>query len=268
MSFIFNELEYAESLLEYGPKKSIKNNDLYILGRYYSYMGYDLKEIRNGVESFLKKYNTGYNEVLFSNQLDKIVKDSVKIPLRIPKPVYITKNEINKIRSVHNYKMEKILFVLLVVSRYYKLMRDKEYNGYYVNQTFSSILSLAHVYAKKSDKEIMQHVLRDLGFIRPIEPDGIHKSNGKDNLQLLYDDENSEKTIYITDMNKIIEFYPFFCSVCGKITEKKSNRQKMCDECFYKNRREYENERMRKSRNSPCAQLDQLAQTMIRRLEK
>lgn len=159
----------------------------------------------------------------------------------------ITNSEINKIKSLKNYKYEKVLFVMIYLS---KAFHDDRYpNRYFVNHNFTEILKLSKVYASSAESKKIRSDLCQLGFIIAKGTYADH-SNGKDNFEILCIDNNSEAFVNDNTFINIISLYPSFCISCGKIMNKKSNRQTLCNDCWQEKRRKDVKNNVKRYRNN------------------
>ena len=229
---IFDEFKHAEFLLENGFKDFIKWVDLLALARYYRYNGYNNPEIKEAIVSFYKQFNPEYNEILMGEKVDNAIAKSKKQPLRFAVDVYITKQEMANIRKIKNYKYEKILFVMLVASRHNKLIYGSRSNRYYISQNFSTILSLAKVYATRAERNYIKHFLHKAGMITAPEMNKFSERNTKEVQELLYIDENSNHDIVVDNLNDIVSFYPPLCLNCGKeIANINKKHRQLCEKC-------------------------------------
>ena len=249
---IFDELHYAESLLKNGFDTYEKGEYLRALAKYYRYMGDKPKTIYEKILSFCLKYDPNFNEEIFGYRIESAIKRTEKWKLRLPVEIYITEKELDNIRSVKNFKLEKILFMMLVMSRSLKISGGYLSKEYYLNESFASILTMAKVYVNKSKREDYRYELSRMGFIDP-NSEGKKKSNGKDNLRLLYADENSEKKLFIESVDLALKYYNPICEMCGKEMEFRKMRL-ICDNCYKEKRRLDTANKVKKFRNKECNQ--------------
>ena len=133
MKTVFNEKIYAENLLKDGFTDYLIWKDLLILSKYFRYNGQKRAEIKKSIIEFYKKFSI-YNETIAGAKIDNAVKKSEKYILRISPDISITKSEVEKIRSLKNYKLEKICFVMLVISRSNKIAFSSQSSRYYLNK--------------------------------------------------------------------------------------------------------------------------------------
>jgi len=226
---IFDELAYAKDLLEHGPKKFMATRDMLILAKYFRHikeMGSE--QIEKSLIDFCYQYEPEFNEIRQMSKIDYAVRQSDKSLLRIPTDIPITRNELEKIRTLKNYRYEKILFTMLVLGKHYKLtntrMNKSLSKQYFINNKDSEIYRLAHT-SKKKDENIF-HFLYKNGFI---------DNNLRYNSYFLTFtdmDDDSEIVLFVNNMNKIIEFYKATCVNCGIEIERTGRSQKMCANCW------------------------------------
>jgi hypothetical protein len=249
MNPIFDELSYAENLLKNGFVNFMSMRDLKILSKYYFYIGHSDKQLVIDLQDFCKKFNPQYNEILAEEIIEKSIKYAKGEELKFPISIEVTKGEIEKIKSINNYKYEKILFCMLFVAKYNRKISeinnpDKIFEGrYYVNGTLSFVLSLARVYENKISQDKIKKYLKDLGYM----VSNTNSGNALGGFELFYlDKEWNEDDVefIITDLNNVVLAYPIYCSTCGKKLEKKSRKHDRCKEC--QKNKEYEAEKERR----------------------
>lgn len=250
MNIIFDEKKYAEKLLKTGFRKFMNYQDLLILSKYFRYLDNDNREIRNKLYDFCVKFFPEYNEILDGWRLNSAIRNTEKYSLRLPVNIFVTIDELQNIKNINNFKYEKILFIMLIIAKNFKLSNNKTYEGYYVNYNFSTILTLSRVYANKKEREFIKHDLFELGKIQAIYPNRKFDDHGKDNFKLLYVDNCSASAICINDFENIIDFYPVYCNNCGKQIEKKyKQKYNLCDNCYKEKRNKDTLIRMNKYRD-------------------
>jgi predicted nucleic acid-binding Zn ribbon protein len=240
---IFNELEYAEKLLKHGFVKFMSGIDLVVLAKYLRYLGKDDDQVKDDLNRFCSEFNPAYNEVFFEKKIQYALRTSKKYKLIIPSSIPITQKEIDIIKSLHDYKAEKVLFVLLVASKHFKL--NVGYKKYYAHIMRTEMFTLAKVHATKEEKNAIIYKLDgQMGLI-----DNQIFLNRKDmTFVVTFVDEESDPIFYIDNFSNIVSFYPHYCSVCGKQIEKKSNVHEFCNECWKTYRKNYNKEKMRELR--------------------
>jgi hypothetical protein len=173
----------------------------------------------------------GFNRLSYEEKIYSIVARTQQSELRLPKPIPVTINEINKIRELKNYRHEKIVFTLLVLAKYYRLTntsKDIIHNQYFINIKFNSIYRLAHTSKKKGEN--IPYILYKGGYLIDTNKLNVYRIAFTDT------DDQSDPYVIVDDMENIVGFYKPYCCECGKTIEKKSNRQQMCDDCWKEHR--------------------------------
>ena len=211
---IFYEKKYAEELLEKGFTSFMSFNDLSTLAKYFKYLGKNKSQIREDLIKFCKKYNPDFNEILSWNKIKGAVKSIDKSKLRIPSDIIVTESELDTIKNIGGYKHQRIAFVILVIAKYRKYnskwiksYKDSIYadNFYTERETnVSEILKFAKVKATRDEftKIMVDFHGDDFGLIT---------STGTQSFQINFIDEDSPIAIIVTDMDRIGDFYPYFC---------------------------------------------------------
>lgn len=243
MSTIFYEKERAEWLLENGFSSFMSYSDLLILAKYFKHMGKNRTQIRKSLLAFCVKYNPDFNDVLSRKKIDSVINKAQKYGLRLKFDVPITKKEMASIKAIGDYKKEKILFVMLVISKYFRLnptnlkekLPSKYDENFYVNEKLTDIVKMAGINITKAERQRIIHELKMTGLI---------DATLKGSYKIEFVDSTSKPSFFVTDMNNIVSFYPFLCQKCGKIIEKKK-RHNLCDGCYSLARKEKENARLR-----------------------
>ena len=247
MTIIFNELEYAENLLEKGFKDFINWEDLSILSRYFRYKGQKRAEIKKSIVEFYKEFSYYNEHTGVGEKIDNAIKKSEKSPLRISESVTITENEVQRIRELKNYKLEKICFVMLVLSRANKIAYNSSSSRYYLSMNLAEVLEIANVQATKDERRKLKYSLSNGSMVRAPEVNRMAPFKGIEMHEMFFTDKNSGSGINVTDLNNIISFYSQVCIQCGEDMGMGWNRKReICDKCYEIQRKASENERVKK----------------------
>ena len=229
---IFDEKTYAEKLLENGFGKFMSRRDLEILAKYYCWQGIGYSRIEKNLQEFCLKHNPEFNIIKNIGKINGAINVAKRENLKLPIPIIVTENEINKIKTIEDYRYQKILFVMIVIAKFSAHYYNKKFylpNNYYVNITFREITRIAKVNFNRREKGKIIQKLVALGFI--IIPN-------KGHFKLLYGDNESATFIEVNDVENIISYFPYFCEKCGKTIDNKSKRHNLCDKCYAENRKE------------------------------
>jgi len=247
MNAILDELSYAKKLLKSGLTRFMSGKDIRILIKYYRYIGIAEDEIYQKIVDYLKKTYDDYPEPIYQNFLNKIINTSKKYILKISEPIPLRKNELDKIRTLKNYKLEKLLFTMLILGKNDYIQKSKneeyknDYNNYTLNLKDSTVLRLAKI-SRKKDEDLFYELILS-GLIK-------HVNNGGFDVILFDRDDESDILFYVEDINNIWSYYKPYCEICGIEIEKTGRNHKMCNDCWKEKYKVINKERMRRSRNS------------------
>lgn len=228
---IFDEYKHAEKMLLSGFQTSKSNKfELQILATYFREQGMKNKEIEESLKKFCKKFMNNYNEASHYELIDQKVKKSKKYKLKRANLITITRAELEIISREESLKVRKLMFVYLVLAKYY--MSNNHTTKYYVGVEDNEIYKLCDMYMRKQEKLDFMHYLTKKGYIKPT----INMSS-----VVNYVNEDSEPVIALIPDNDMVYYYEQYlgdlfinCSVCGCLVKKRSNNTKYCSECASK----------------------------------
>lgn len=231
---IFNELEYAETLLKKGFLNNSIIGDIRILAKYFKYKGEKPANIKKLIIEFCFNFDKNFNLLLHEQKIDSIIKKESDTRLRVPIDVIVTQNEVEKIKELKNFRYEKIIFTMLVIAKYNKFTNVSNKNSisdkYFFNGKLTQAFRLAHSSQKKNE---------NIGFI--LYQNGyISDTRKKDTFIITFTDVNdiSEPKIIVNDINNIYLFWKASCENCGKEIKKNSNSHILCQDCYKERKKE------------------------------
>ena len=254
MDIFVDEIKEAEKIFENGfENKNWKTMvELIYLAKYYRSMRYGETRIKKALVEFCKSVGL-YDEYFDRNKINYAVSKAMKYPIWKPIPVQITLSELDAIRSVKNFRWQKILFIMLVVAKEYKYKsmwagdvyekdRLRRY-GYYVSdhQHVGMILKMAKV--DMSINRFMDKViygLKDSGLV------GGARDGDGGVTPLFFVNDKDAPVIVIDDFSDPIQYYIGWvggkelvhCVDCGQEIEKTNNKRKRCPSCAQKRKNE------------------------------
>lgn len=241
---IFDEEEYAIDIIENGSKNKSIFKDVALLAKYFRYKNNTEEEIKNKLYVFCKNNKKDFNIIKDSDIIENIILESKKWKLRTKKYIDITKSEFDLISSENNIKVKKILFVLLVISKFY---HDNKSNDYYVNISDNDIFKLCNMYVNKKNKIDLMYYITQKGYITP----NIHMS-----IKINFVDNENEKILNMVVDESMCNYLEMllgkkicFCEVCGISVIKTNNRVKYCKKCARKVNLEQTKESVTRQRN-------------------
>lgn len=227
---IFDEKKYAETILK-NIKNSfmVKQRDLNILTRYYHYLDFNKIETREKLIEYAINVDDTFNEIIGDRSLDFALRYYGRNELRAGEPIVICANEIEKIHTIKSIKEQKVIFIMLVISKIFNKSKDADY---YYNGSLSDVFRLARL--SNSPKTERIDIIHNLSKNKYIEPNlhGGYKIclTDKDRVCGIGD-------IIIEDFDNMADKFPAICSICGERIEGKPKRRTYCDECYNKKRR-------------------------------
>lgn len=232
MPIIFNEREHAKTVIEKGFQTSRnKSFELQLAANYLREQGYLDKEIEMELHRISKKNFTDYNKVQMYEFIDNKVKKSKKGKLKENFPVYITKAEMNTIFTEDNVKYQKLLFIYLVLAKFY--MSNNKTDKYYVGCEDNDIFKLCDMYTRKQEKLDMMHYLTVKGYIKPTLSMSSVVNYVNEDSEVVMEVIPSEDMIYRFEKEYLGGIF-INCEVCGRLVKKTNNRIKYCKKCSKK----------------------------------
>ena len=236
MDIIMNEYTYAENLLNKQDLKACDLGDkpsstLNLLARYYREIGKNDDEIKELLSDFLNRcLKDKYKESKWIDSIFYQVVKSKKYNLKRVDNVIVTKSEMEIIQSVKGKSRQKVLFTLLVLSKYYNAVSDKNKN--WTNLEYKKIFKLANVQLSIQNQALLINDLYNCGFVN------VSKNVGKPNIQVNFVDNESDTVLTIARLKDLGKEYLMFCGEdyircqkCGTLVKNYKNTNKYCKTC-------------------------------------
>ena len=231
-----NEYTYAENLLNKQDLKACDLGDkpsstLNLLARYYREIGKNDDEIKECLSDFLNRcLKDKYKESKWIDSIFYQVAKSKKYNLKKVDNIIVTKSEMEIIQSVKGKSRQKVLFTLLVLSKYYNAVSDKNKN--WTNLEYKKIFKLANVQLSIQNQALLINDLYNCGFVN------VSKNVGKPNIQVNFVDNESDAVLTITRLKDLGKEYLMFCGEdyircqkCGTLVKNYKNTNKYCKTC-------------------------------------
>lgn len=252
---MLNEKIYAEDSIQNGYISKKPTETLSILAKYWFYNGHKKNEVCQLMDEFMKQYYNNYNSVKWDLTLDKIATQAEKYELIQVNNVCVTQNEISVIQTLKSKPMQRVLFTMLCLAKFYNQTNSE--NNNWVNSKINDIFRLARVQISKVNKMLMLNDLMNLGLVK--------YSKKVDNLNICiqFIDNNSDVILTVDDFRELGYEYMKYCgdgkfincANCGRLIriKGKDNQTIRCNECQHKRNEELNRvsskERMRRYRN-------------------
>jgi hypothetical protein len=236
-SLMRDEKAEAEFVIKNGFTDGFSFGEALSVAKYYRqvYKWGDVR-VKKGIVSFIKDNDSTFNEIRNRNTIALLVKYSRKTSL-VDKtsPIYIRENELKIIRSIRDYKLQKIGFAILVIAK-----RDR--NNGIVNKTRWAEIKEAIASLKVTDDDVYEcfryFYSNGLATVSENYPKR-YESYGYHTLLFL--DDISPVVIKFTsdkDVRSLSKFYNEYCGgdlgyckKCGKEFFVVGKNHNYCDKC-------------------------------------
>lgn len=252
-----NELKVAEEIIsDMGVVSDTPYKEIMLLAKYYREMGYNKKDTQNLIIELLEKKMDKFLKAQWDEEIEKKVKKVFKDEMELIKieSIYITEREVETLNSLEDRNERRLLFTLMVLSRFNNLQRKNTYNRTY--EKSSEVKKLSNI--RNLNKEKMcsvYHSLRVKGLI-----DFFGRGQEEDNIIVKCLEEDSEVAFQITKLENFgnliedelkIKYDKTYkrCGVCGKAVKIKGRNTKYCTECSLDKERERDREKKSKKRS-------------------
>lgn len=220
---------------EYGEK------DLTLICKYLGNGEQDKNELENRLLDFCSdcrregkiQFDPFYREYMipFNNAVETASKKTIQDRFPIP----ITLNEWRTIKQIDNEEIQRLLFVMLVVAKYFHIL-IKRYNlpyttDYRVDMSDAKIRKLAKVKLHRdsaASRTNYRDWLRDNGYIR---------LSGRNQIYVLFAEDSGEVIETVTDYDHLNLHYDRLCGksigsckVCGRLF--RQSKTKLANYCY------------------------------------
>ncbi len=239
---IFDEKEYAEDILAHRIKGNfVKQRDLNILAKYYAYLGLKKYEVREKLIEYATSIDEEFNEIISDHNLDFALRNFGKNKLRVGEPITIYADEIDKIHLLDNINEQKVIFVMLVIS---KVFNKVDGSDYYYNGLLSDVFKLARLNNLPKEERIkILHQLTQHGAIEP------NLKGGYKIAIATKDFVGNINNIAVSDFYNMIDMFPTICPICHKVMLGIPKRREYCDSCYNEKRKKDIKENVKKNRS-------------------
>ena len=241
---IFNERKRIENIINTRNKKAISNKYTLIkaLIKYYypqfkdktwqEYHKFILSEM-NLFDFDIAEYEEWEYSEFIKTTCKKALCNKFNIYLRELDYVEITEAELNKISSAENDQQKKVLFTLYVLAKLYP------YQSGWVNYKDSEIFKLANVHLSIRERDLLFFRLQKQGLIQLnhiVGQSGVRVELIEDSpVALKIENERcfgNQYIAYVRGGKWMI------CEKCGRLIQRKNNRQRFCKQCYTKHHQE------------------------------
>ena len=240
---VIDEQVEIERLLN--PKSVIgvspSQSDLNLLAKHFRSEGKGKIGIRKALLKYCKEHYVYFNPIIFRQAITKAVRIGMKSKIRLLRDVLLTRDELREIRTVPYFKLQQILFSMLV---FVKSMNPVGEKGIFSNgidvSNFRWILKASDTRMSLTNFKKHLFYLESTGLI---STKLTWKTNSTITSLLYVGDFFPENHILkvegkIEELEKAGTLYKkfcggflYWCTGCGKEGIKNSNRQTRCEDC-------------------------------------
>lgn len=256
---MFDELSKAEELLKNKNLDFFRVKDLTILAKYFRYRGMDWKQTENS----LIDYCSTQKDIRYDDSryylIERAINGAKKYKLRVPVICAITKRELEEIESLNNFKAERILFVILCLTKYLDetdiVIKKKQYEEKKLIcwEKSGVIFKLARYSNNFLDRNVLIGDIERAGLLKTI----FNKDYTRTGVVLNIYYPDSEPVIYFNNPESVYKLYKAYkedklirCAKCGISVIKNSNRQEFCERCWTNVNKEQTRNRVKKFRDN------------------
>lgn len=207
INVVINEVEKAKELLENIDK--IKENsyqNLLILSKYFKYvLNYQDNKIKKELNLLLEKSVKKYVPREYEEFIEKIIKKTNEQTLFCYEHMPITNNEIKLIKELKDKTLERIMFTLICLAKYFDLINSK--NNHWVALDIKAIFYISGLKRTKLDQMKILRRLKELDYIE-FSKNIVSNSLRIKAIEKLknYKDKN-ENVIYVKEFKNLCKLY-------------------------------------------------------------
>lgn len=231
---LLNEKEYAEQCLRNNDIGKNPYDTIVILSKYYYHVkDYKPKKIKVLLKEFLEltypRYSVDKQDWI--DTIEGLANVAHSKELFESDGVWVTNNELEKIKELNNTPLEKLAFTLLCLAKYYNQRNSSDNNWVYTE--IKEIFEMAGISCSRKLRARKIGTLIRKGYIRYAVP------IGNLNIQVLFADDDNDKRLLINDFRTLGNEYLYYnggnyirCAECGKLVKNnKYGNKKYCSEC-------------------------------------
>lgn len=235
---ILNEEKWAESLY-YGKNSDVKSTigKIGYITRYQLYvLGYNDQDNYQYAVEWMNRHHGNFDESTYSNLISDAIKKAHKKPFYKIDTIRIAKSELKAISSLNDLRAEKILFVLLCLSK-----QQSVANGFtngLVRYSLPDLCKMAKISVPTEEREYILYSIVQSGLL------DYPKKNNTQCLIVNFIDDNGEIELNLDerDCEELAYMYLNWknngngyakCELCGKLMKQsKTNPKRFCKVCI------------------------------------
>lgn len=231
---ILDEYAIAKDVL--ATQKIKRRQDLFIVAKYLRReMKCDELETFDILKTIASNSISNYDEIQSSKYLESVSSKAGSYELKQIEHIVVTNKELERIATVENAKLKRLLFTLLVYAKYNNALSEN--NNCWCNIKIGELYRVAKVSTRNAkEKALFLNKLREEGAI------SFSRQNTNLNIRCLFVDEENDVGILITDLRELgyqyINIYDSSqfveCELCGVLIKKNGKHDgstRYCNSC-------------------------------------
>jgi len=232
-TIVLNEYVYAYKYLHEDFYEDKPYLTLAILAKYYYHKeGLRKKKIEAKLNEYAEKHSRDYreNKPYWQDYIDKLSRGAGKKPLYEINGVRITKTEMEKIETVDDERMRRVIFTFLCLAKLGNARNPKK-NGW-VSDKSQDVFKLAHVSSPIMEQNTIIGKLHDLGLLE------FAKRNDNLSVRVTFIDEASNEVVFVSDFRELgLEYMNYKhggyvrCAECDRLFKQVHGHQRYCKDC-------------------------------------
>lgn len=239
---IFDEVDYAKSILRNGCSKRNVLLDFNILAKYYMYyVGLSEQGTREKMLEVLKDSDIYIPISYLVPKIDKAILFAKNDKLKLMEPITIYKEELEEIKKLPD-EVQNLAFEYLFLGKW-----AKNEKGFFLNQADAKKL-LGNNTMRNDKLQYLNYILEKEGFIKFTD------TRTKELIKVLKKIENGEPEFMVEDFYHPTLHYRKYlgekivnCQICNCLIKPRSNKQKYCKDCARVQKLKQNREAKRKS---------------------
>lgn len=232
-TIVLNEYVYAYKYLHEDFYENKPYLTLAILAKYYYHKeGFRKKKIEKLLNEYAEKHSRDYseNKSHWQEYIEKLSRDAGKKPLYEINGVRITKTEMEKIDSIDDERMRRVIFTFLCLAKL-GIARNPKKKGW-VSDKSQDVFKLAHVSSPIMEQNVIIGKLYKMGLLEFAE------RNDNLSVRVTFIDEASNEVLFVSDFRELgLEYMNYKhggyirCAECDRLFKQTHGLQRYCSSC-------------------------------------
>lgn len=229
---MLDEKEYVMNMIEQNKVSNKPSETISMMIKYHKGENVIKDNVYDIINEYMLKNYKYYNKTKWKDMIERYIDDIYEKDYKLVQIKYIpvSSSELDKIKSIQNKRLERLMFTMLVIAKYYNIINVN--NNSWVNLKDKEIFKIANFNIPTKTQCLL---INDLYSQKLIE---YSKKVDNVNNRVTFID-NKDETIEVNDLRDLGYFYDKYmgytklkqCEVCGKMFKASNNKNKYCTTC-------------------------------------